>query len=89
MAPGQDIAAQVPLSDDQTDMLTALDDALRELQRSAPRQASVVECRFFGGMSIDDTAAALDISPRTVKRDWTFARAWLQSEMRARVGDPD
>jgi RNA polymerase sigma factor (TIGR02999 family) len=89
LVPGQDVAAQVPLSDDQTDMLTALDDALRELQRNAPRQASVVECRFFGGMSIDDTAAALDIAPRTVKRDWSFARAWLQREMRARVGDPD
>ena len=66
--------------------------AFGRLQRDlahAPRQASVVECRFFGGMSIDDTAAALDISPRTVKRDWTFARAWLQSAMRATVGDPD
>jgi DNA-directed RNA polymerase specialized sigma24 family protein len=44
----------------------------------------VVECRFFAGMSVDDTAVALDISPATVKRDWTVARAWLNREMDAR-----
>src|SRR5215207_7389616 len=82
LMPGQDVEAPVQLSDDQSDVLTTLDDALLELQHTAERQARVVECRFFGGMSIEDTAVALGISPRTVKRDWTFARAWLQREMR-------
>jgi DNA-directed RNA polymerase specialized sigma24 family protein len=48
----------------------------------------VVECRFFGGMSVEDTAAALDVSERTVKRDWTFARAWLRREMQVRLDEP-
>jgi len=88
LVPGQDVLAQVQLSDDQTEMLTALDEALRELQRIDERQALVVECRFFGGMSIEDAATALGISPRTVKRDWTFARAWLRREMQIRLGEP-
>src|SRR5215218_1380321 len=53
LMPGQDVVAQVRLSDEQTEVLTALDDALRELQRLDERQARVVECRFFGGMSIE------------------------------------
>jgi len=86
LGPGHDVVAQVELSDDQTDMLAALDEALQELERIAPRQARVVECRFFGGMSIDDTATVLRISPRTVKRDWTFAQAWLRRGMQAKLG---
>jgi RNA polymerase sigma factor (TIGR02999 family) len=89
LAPGQDVAAQVELSDDQSEMLATLDEALEALQRLAARQARVVECRFFGGMSVEDTAAALDVSPRTVKRDWTFARAWLRREMQIRLDEPD
>ncbi|PAP78768.1 hypothetical protein BSZ37_12700 [Rubrivirga marina] len=54
-----------------------LDDALDRLAARAPRHARVVECRFFGGLSVEETAAALDISPRTVKADWGLARAWL------------
>ena len=57
--------------------LIALDDALKQLDTAAPRQAKVVELRFFGGLEIDETAHALGISPATVKRDWTFARAFL------------
>ncbi|MDZ7630208.1 MAG: sigma-70 family RNA polymerase sigma factor [Gemmatimonadaceae bacterium] len=57
--------------------LIALDEALERLEAVAPRQARVVELRFFGGLDIDETAAALEISPATVKRDWTFARAFL------------
>jgi RNA polymerase sigma factor (TIGR02999 family) len=86
LAPGQDVV-QVPMSDEQSDMLAALDEALEALQRFAARQARVVECRFFGGMSIEDTAAALDISPRTVKRDWTVARTWLRREMQLRLDE--
>ncbi|MEP7380822.1 MAG: sigma-70 family RNA polymerase sigma factor [Gemmatimonadota bacterium] len=61
--------------------LIALDDALNKLAALDPRQARVVELRFFGGLDIDQTAESLGISPATVKRDWTFARAFLQREM--------
>lgn len=63
--------------------LLALDGALSRLEAAAPRQARIVELRYFGGLEIDATAAALDISPATVKRDWTFARAFLLRELRA------
>ena len=63
--------------------LIALDDALVELDRLAPRQARVVELRFFGGLDVDETAHALEISPATVKRDWTFARAFLLKTLQA------
>lgn len=57
--------------------LLALDEALTELARVAPRQAQVVELRFFAGMEVEAVAQALDISSSTVKREWTAARAWL------------
>ena len=57
--------------------LIALDEALEQLDAAAPRQARVVELRFFGGLEVDETAHALGISAATVKRDWTFARAFL------------
>jgi len=82
---GHEFADQLHLSDDLTDKLAALDEALQALERIAGRQALVVECRFFGGMTLEDTATALRISPRTVKRDWTFARAWLRREMELRL----
>jgi RNA polymerase sigma factor (TIGR02999 family) len=81
LVPGEELAAPVELSDAESEELAALDAALDTLQRVAERQARVVECRFFGGLSIEETAVALDVSPRTVKRDWTFARAWLRREM--------
>jgi RNA polymerase sigma factor (TIGR02999 family) len=63
-------------------LLATIDDALGRLEQVHPRRARVVECRFYGGMSIPDTAKALGISPRTVKRDWTVAQAWLHRELR-------
>ena len=57
--------------------LIELHEALEELARVDPRRASVVECRFFGGLDVDETAAALGLSAPTVKRDWRVARAWL------------
>lgn len=57
--------------------LLDLDRALAELAELSPRQARVVECRYFGGLSVEETADALGISPRTVKHDWSLARAWL------------
>jgi len=61
--------------------LEALDDALTDLAALDSRQASIVEMRFFGGLSIDETAKVLDISPATVKREWTTARTWLFDKM--------
>lgn len=57
--------------------LEALDEALCELERIAPEKAKVVELRYFGGLSVEETGEYLDISPATVKRYWSFARAWL------------
>jgi RNA polymerase sigma factor (TIGR02999 family) len=62
--------------------LCALDDALEALARMDPRRARVIELRFFGGLSVDETAAALQVSPQTVMRDWRLARAWLARELR-------
>jgi RNA polymerase sigma factor (sigma-70 family) len=59
----------------------ALDDALKTLEQIDPRKSRIVELRFFGGMSIEETAEALEVSPGTVMREWTFARAWLRKEM--------
>jgi RNA polymerase sigma factor (sigma-70 family) len=60
---------------------TALNDALRRLESLDPYKARVVELRYFGGLTIEETAEALRISPATVKRDWSLARAWLRSEI--------
>jgi len=84
--PGHDPRRQLELADDQpAERLAALDEALHALEDIAERQARVVECRFFGGMNLEDTATALGCSPRTVMRDWTFARAWLRREMQLRL----
>jgi RNA polymerase sigma-70 factor, ECF subfamily len=61
--------------------LIGLDEALRELASLDPQQERVVELRYFGGLSIEETAEALGISPATVKRDWAMARAWLFSKL--------
>jgi RNA polymerase sigma factor (TIGR02999 family) len=63
------------------DDVLALCEALERLEQREPRQARVVECRFFGGLNIDETAEALGVSPATVSRDWTIARAWLHAEL--------
>jgi RNA polymerase sigma factor (TIGR02999 family) len=74
-------AGQFPISEKHAGLLVTIDEALNRLERVSPRQRWVVECRFFGGMSIEETAAAIGVSPRTVKRDWMLAQAWLQREM--------
>lgn len=61
--------------------LVALDDALERLAEFDPRKARVVEMRFFGGLSVEETAAALRVSPQTVMRDWRLARAWLTRDI--------
>jgi RNA polymerase sigma factor (TIGR02999 family) len=61
--------------------LIALDDALHALAKLSERKSRVVELRFFGGLSVAETATVLDISPQTVMRDWKLARAWLRREL--------
>ena len=61
--------------------LVALDDAMNALARLDPRKVQVVEMRFFGGLSVDETAAVLKVSPVTVMRDWSSAKAWLYREL--------
>jgi len=67
--------------DEQADTLVALDDALTRLHSMNERLAKVVECRFFGGLTEDQTAQALGITARTVRRDWVKARGWLYHEL--------
>jgi len=71
---------------EKADALLALDRALEQLHGRSARQGRIVECRFFGGMSIEETAVALDISPATVKRDWSMAQAWLHREIERDLG---
>lgn len=63
--------------DEVSTQLLSLDQALNELEHVDTRMARIVEFRFFGGLTVDETAAATKVSPRTVKRDWRLARAWL------------
>jgi RNA polymerase sigma factor (TIGR02999 family) len=74
---------QIPtLDSDGASSLCALDDALESLARIDPRRAKVIELRFFGGLSVEETGEVLQISPQTVMRDWRLARAWLARELR-------
>ena len=72
------IVAQDGLSPD----LIALDEALTQLEREAPQKAELVKLRFFGGLSIDEASAAMGLSSATVKRYWTYARAWLYGRLK-------
>lgn len=62
--------------------IISLNEAVEQLALFSPRQAQIVECRFFGGLSVAETAEALDVGTATVKRDWRTARAWLTSQLR-------
>lgn len=64
----------------------AVDDALNQLSRRDAQQGRIVELRFFGGLTVEETAKALEVSPATVKRDWSMAKAWLTREMQRSVG---
>lgn len=77
------LAAGPDFANGKAEALVALDESLARLSLRSERQARVVECRFFAGLSIEETAAALGTSPATVKRDWTMAQAWLYNDMRA------
>ena len=69
-------------ADQRADMLVAMDEALERLAALDPRQARVVECRYFGGLTEEETAEALGVTARTVARDWVKARGWLYQELR-------
>ena len=71
----------IALVEERAEELLDLDAALERLGTLDQRQVRVVECRFFGGMSIEETAEALELSPATVKREWALARAWLNREL--------
>src|SRR5687768_3373381 len=81
-------AVRVPLEEaagvvgDHPEVLLRLDAALTQLADRSPRQVRVVELRFFAGLDVDETAEALAVSPKTVKREWSVARAWLLRELR-------
>ena len=81
-------ANHIPLEDttglagDCSDGLLRLDSALTRLGERSPRQVRVVELRFFAGLDVEETAEVLAVSPKTVKRDWSIARAWLLRELR-------
>jgi RNA polymerase sigma factor (TIGR02999 family) len=76
------------VSDDALDDLLTLNHALEKLEELSARQAGVVECLFFAGYGVAETAEALDISPATVKRDWAAARAWLYREIHHGAPEP-
>ncbi len=71
----------IALTDDQADQLVALGEALKTLERAHPRQAQIVECKFFSRMTNQETATALGLSESTVKRGWLLAQAWLHRQI--------
>jgi RNA polymerase sigma factor (TIGR02999 family) len=78
----------VLLSSAQNRSILALDDALSAFSQVAPRQAKVVELRYFGGLNEEEIVATLKISPRTVRRDWDLAKAWLLRELSHKIRQP-
>ena len=73
------------ISSESDEDVLALDDAIERLSAIDPQQARIVELRFFGGMSVEETAAAMGLSKRTVEREWTGVRAWLRRELTGQV----
>ena len=73
---------------EQSSELVKLDESLERLAKLDPRQSKIVEMRFFAGLTVEQTAEALDISPKTVKREWSMAKAWLHGELKANHGGP-
>jgi len=80
-APHASLEEAVHLPAAEVDRILSLDAALERLAATNQRHARLVECRFFGGMTIEESAHVLEVSPATAKRDWTFLRAWLAREL--------
>jgi RNA polymerase sigma-70 factor (ECF subfamily) len=83
-APVEIEVAEISDSAEQSAEVLAVDEALIRLGEFDPQQARVVELRYFGGLTVEETAEALDIAPRTVKREWATAKAWLKAEISAK-----
>jgi RNA polymerase sigma-70 factor (ECF subfamily) len=81
-APKVSLEEAAAISLEKTEELIALDDALTQLSELDPRKGRVVELKFFGGLSVEETAEVFQISPNTVLRDWRTAKAWLHRELR-------
>ena len=81
---GIELAAGLPSTD-----VLALDEALKKLSRDHPRKAELVKLRYFAGLTNDEAAEALGVSPSTVDNDWAYARSWLRVELDGRGGDHD
>jgi len=77
------------VSDDGSEVLLAVDDALVALAAVDVRKSQVVEMRFFGGLSVEEAAEALHVSPETVKRDWKMAKLWLRRELKGRTANEE
>ncbi len=84
-SPALSLDESVVGADDRSEALLALDDALTRLATLNARLARVVECRYFGGLTEDETAALLQVTPRTVRRDWVKAKGWLYRELNDRA----
>ena len=79
---------EVPLvAPDRSDKMLALDESLTRLEKMDARQARIIELRYFGGLTVDDVAKILDLSPTSVRREWTSAKAWLYGELKERNAD--
>jgi RNA polymerase sigma-70 factor (ECF subfamily) len=80
---------ELAISPEQLDQVAELDEALKKLENEKPRQARVVELRYFGGLSVEEIGTLLQIAPRSVKRDWALARIYLFRELRPDAKDPE
>jgi RNA polymerase sigma factor (TIGR02999 family) len=79
---------ELAIAEGQLEEVAQIDEALHRLAEKNPRQARVVELRYFGGLSVEEIAALLDVAPRSVKRDWSLARIWLFRELRPGALEP-
>ena len=87
-APMVPLDEAAPVAPERSASLVALDEALQALAAVDPRKSQVVELRYFGGLSVEETAAVLRVSPETVYRDWRVAKAWLLRELSGRDAAP-
>jgi RNA polymerase sigma factor (TIGR02999 family) len=83
----EELGRAVALNEERAEALIVLDEALTRLENASERQSRIVECRFFGGMTIEETAAALNVSTATVSRGWAMAKAWLYREMQRELSE--
>lgn len=78
----------VVFSPERSSELLSLDESLRRLTKLDPRQGRIVELRFFGGLTVEETAHVMGLSPKTIKREWSMAKAWLHGDLRQSHGNP-